>query len=86
MQILNHSCELMWAVHIMEAVSAAGFCKLLAALSRRANRGVTPTRICQDGRKLFVPVVAGREIFVFQTPTALDAATLILFSGYVLLP
>ena len=42
--------------------SAAGFCKLLATLSRGTNRGLTPARTCQDRRKLFVPAVAGREM------------------------
>ena len=54
-------------VHFMEAaskkcLSAAGFCKLLATLSRRTNRGLTSARTCQDRRKLFVPAVAGREM------------------------
>ena len=54
-------------VHFMEAASkkywsAAGFCKLLAALSRGANKGLTPARTCQDRRKLFVPAVAGRKM------------------------
>ena len=54
-------------VHFMEAASkkcwsTAGFCKLLAALSRGTNRGLTPARTCQDRRKLFVPAVAGREM------------------------
>ena len=42
--------------------SAAGCCKLLEALSRGTNRGVTPARTCQDRRKLFVPAVAGQEM------------------------
>ena len=54
-------------VHFMEAASkkcssAAGICKLLADLSRGANRGITPSRTCQDWRKLFVHAVAGREM------------------------
>ena len=54
-------------VHFMKAAckkcrSAAGFCKLLATLSRGTNRGLTPVRTCQDRRKLFVPAVAGREM------------------------
>ena len=42
--------------------STAGFCKLLATLSRGTNRGLTPARTCQDRRKLFVPAVAGRDM------------------------
>ena len=54
-------------VHFMDTASkkcwsAAGFCKLLATLSRGTNRGITPSRTCQDRRKLFVPAVAGRNI------------------------
>jgi len=54
-------------VHFMEAAckkcwSAAGFCKLLATLSRWTNRGLTPARTCQDRRKLFVPALACREM------------------------
>ena len=54
-------------VHVMEAAikkcrSAAGFCKLLAALSRGTNRDFISARTCQDRRKLFVPAVASREI------------------------
>ena len=54
-------------VHFMEAASknfwsTAGFCKLLATLSRGTNRALTPARTCQDRRKLFVPAVAGREM------------------------
>ena len=54
-------------VHFMEAVSktfgsAAGFCKLLATLSRGTNRCLTSARTCQDRRKLCVPAVAGREM------------------------
>ena len=45
-----------------KCLSAAGFCKLLATLSRGTNRGLTPARTCQDRRKLFVPAVAGREM------------------------
>ena len=53
-------------VHFMEAACqkccAAGFCKLLATLSRGTNRGLTPARTCQDRRKLVVPAVVGREM------------------------
>ena len=38
------------------------FMKLLAALSRGTNIGLTPTRTCQDRRTLFVPAGAGREM------------------------
>jgi len=51
-------------VHFMEAASksTAGFCNLLAALSRGTNRGLTPARTYQDRGELFVPAVAGREM------------------------
>ena len=73
-------------VHFMEAASkkcrsTAGFCKLLATLSRRTNRGLTPARTCQDRRKLFVPVVAGRDMLGVPYINRLDAATVTWFSG-----
>ena len=64
----DRSCMLFRAVvHFMEAASkkcwsAAGFCKLLAALFLGTNRGLTPARTCKDRRKLFVPAVGGREM------------------------
>ena len=48
------------SIHFMEAASkkcwsAAGFCKLLATLSREANIGLTPARTCRDKRKTICP-------------------------------
>ena len=53
-------------VHFMEAASkklwrAAGFSKLLVALSRGTNRNLTLARICEDRRNLCVPAVAGHN-------------------------
>ena len=61
------SMEFRAVVHFMEAASkkcwsAAGFCKLLATLSRETNRGLQPARTGKDRRKLFIPAVAGREM------------------------
>ena len=71
-------------VHFMEPASkkcwsAAGFCKLLAALSRGTNRGLTPARACQYNRKLFVLQWLVERCWEFHTPTALDAATVTWF-------
>jgi hypothetical protein len=42
--------------------SAAGFCKLLAALSQGANRGITLARTCQDRRKTICPYSGWSEM------------------------
>ena len=60
---------------------AVGFFKLLAALSRGANRVLTPARTCRDMRKLFVPAVAGREMLGVHISTDLDTAIVTWFYG-----
>ena len=44
-----------------------------------ASKGLTPARTCQDRRKLFVPVVAGREVLgVPYIPAYLRTLTITL--------
>ena len=48
---------------VLTCIARSGNAILQSITSSGAYRGLTPARTCQERRKLFVPAVAGREMF-----------------------